>query len=116
MSNSKDITLDQLEARFRLAQSGTFDWQMFGELAMTWARGAQAKIDDAARVEDELRTMFAVSYSNSALYTDDGELQDNSMQPNIDFKRDSPAEILSKQAERAVQRLRSQAAAALAKR
>lgn len=114
--STKDITLDQLDARFRLAQSGTLDWQMFGELAMAWARGAQAKIEDNARVEGELRTMFAVSYAGAGLYCDDGELQDNTMQPFIDFRRDSPAQILQKQAERASRRLRAQAAVALASR
>lgn len=111
-----DITLDQLEARFRLAQSGTLDWQMFGELAMAWARGAQAKIEDNSRVEGELRTMFAVAYSGGNLYVDDGQLMDNSMLPFIDFKQDSPAEILKKQAERACRRLRAQAAVALTTR
>ncbi len=42
---------------------------------------------------DELRSMLAHCYAGSALYDEDGELQDNRAEPFIDFKRDSTAAI-----------------------
>lgn len=36
-----------------------------------------------------LRRLLACCYAGAALYTDDGELQDSSAFPVIDFKRDS---------------------------
>ena len=51
-----------------------------------------------------LRRLLAVRVSGASLYTDDGELQDNSQHPCIDYYFDSPAEIhrkLQKRAERA---------------
>lgn len=43
--------------------------------------------------EMRLRRLLAVAYSGSKLYTDDGELQDGSTLPVIDFKRDTVDEI-----------------------
>ena len=51
-----------------------------------------------------LRFMLAVRVAGSALYGDDGELQDNSTYPQIDFKRDSVEEIESKLIERGTRR------------
>ncbi len=47
-------------------------------------------IECGAKTKDEetLRTLLAVNYAGQALYTDDGELQDNSCRPFIDFLRD----------------------------
>lgn len=42
------------------------------------------------------RIMFANYYAGSALYYDDGEMQDNRTPPFIDFKRDSLYEIKQK--------------------
>ena len=48
----------------------------------------------------ELRLLLAIRVGRGMLYTDDGELQDNSVAPFIDFKRDSAAEIGRKLQER----------------
>ena len=48
----------------------------------------------------KLRVLVAGLYSGSNLYSDDGELQDNSKHPHIDFKRDSVGEIKRKMRER----------------
>ena len=60
--------------------------------------------DRAERAEAEnraLRRLLAVRVSGASLYTDDGELQDNSQHPCIDYYFDSPAEIHRKLQERA---------------
>lgn len=49
----------------------------------------------------QLRWMLCVSYSKQP-YLDDGEMQDNSVLPHIDFKRDSIDEIKSKMAKRMI--------------
>lgn len=48
-----------------------------------------------------LRRLLAIRVGGTALYTDDGELQDSSVMPAIDFKRDSAIEIERKLIERA---------------
>lgn len=50
--------------------------------------------------ERQWREGWAYSYSGWKLYGDDGELQDNSVQPFIDWRKDSPGEIRSKIAQR----------------
>lgn len=45
--------------------------------------------EEIARENRVLRRMLAVCYGGTSLYTDDGELQDNSQYPLIDFKRNS---------------------------
>jgi len=52
----------------------------------------------------ELRIMLAIAHAGLDLYTDDGEFQDNRVQPFIDFRRDSVAEIERKLRERAYAR------------
>lgn len=49
----------------------------------------------------ELRVAYATAYAGAKLYTDDGELQDSSAHPFIDFKRDPWGEIKVKLASRA---------------
>jgi hypothetical protein len=44
----------------------------------------------------QLRIWLAFAIGGMRLYADDGELQDSSKQPFIDFKRDSIAEIEAK--------------------
>ncbi len=54
------------------------------------------------RLENQqLRWMLCVSYSRHP-YLDDGEMQDNSTLPHIDFRRDPISEIKRKMAERIV--------------
>lgn len=54
------------------------------------------------RGERALRQLLALWYSGPGLlYTDDGELQDNSKHPCIDFLRDSPETLAEKMRERA---------------
>lgn len=51
--------------------------------------------------EEDWRIGWALAYCGWALYTDDGELQDNRELPQIDFARDSAADIRRKIRERA---------------
>lgn len=53
-----------------------------------------------AAVDESWREGWALAYSGPALYRDDGELQDNQMQPFIDWRRDSAATIRTKITER----------------
>ena len=71
-----------------------------------WAdRLAALSAASDARDAEDWREGWAISYSGpSKLYGDDGELQDNSESPFIDWRRDSAKEILSKIQERAVRR------------
>lgn len=55
--------------------------------------------------EQELRELLARSVAGAALYADDGELQDSSELPAIDFKRDAPGEIARKLTDRGLTRL-----------
>ena len=48
----------------------------------------EAKVKELERENRHLRRMFAHCYAGTALYHDDGELQDISRTPFIDFKRD----------------------------
>lgn len=52
-----------------------------------------------------LRQMLALRVGGPHLYTDDGELQDNSEHPAIDFKRDSAELIRQKLIQRAERKL-----------
>lgn len=49
--------------------------------------------DEPSTDEQTLRRLLALAYSGSNLYRDDGELQDGSERPVIDYKRDSVAEL-----------------------
>jgi hypothetical protein len=62
---------------------------------------------DSCREIMHLRTLLASAYAGATLYADDGELQDNSRHPLIDFKRDTPEEISLKMRERGVAQLAS---------
>jgi hypothetical protein len=48
----------------------------------------------------QLRQLLAVRVAGAMLYADDGELQDNTQNPCIDFRRDKPSEIQRKLQER----------------
>lgn len=54
---------------------------------------------------DALRKLLAVYVAGPMLYADDGELQDSSAMPRIDFTRDTPDEIGRKLRERALNRM-----------
>lgn len=87
-------------------------WQPSGHRYCRYCREPQAVRAAPAPVgEDELtlRTMLAICYAGSALYRDDGELQDSRSHPFIDFKRDSVREISRKMGERALAALRQPA-------
>ena len=61
-------------------------------------------LEDYLEENDLLRSMLARSYSGPGkLYCDDGELQDNSERPFIDFKRDGAEDIQRKMEERSEQ-------------
>lgn len=56
---------------------------------------------DSMTAENQLlRRLLAIRVAGMSLYCDDGELQDNSVQPFIDFKRDSAQVIQEKIIER----------------
>ena len=57
-------------------------------------------LENLKRENRQLRRMLAVRIGGSGLYRDDGELQDASQHPFIDFKRDSADEIQAKLIER----------------
>lgn len=61
--------------------------------------------ENASEVQ-ELRKMLAVAFAGAALYGDDGELQDNTQQPFIDWKRDSLKDIKAKLQTRAEENMR----------
>lgn len=54
---------------------------------------------------ERLRSLLANIYAGHLLYSDDGELQDNSVLPCIDFKRDSAELIMSKMKDRTMKAL-----------
>lgn len=58
------------------------------------------QLSDAKRENRELRIMVAYAHAGMGLYTDDGELQDTTRHPFIDWKRDPIDEIQRKIAER----------------
>ncbi len=57
--------------------------------------------------ELKLRMLLATCYAGTALYGDDGELQDARELPFIDFKRMTPDQIESAMQERGLNRLRA---------
>jgi len=63
--------------------------------------------DNALILKDNyhLRAMLAFRCAGPTLYGDDGELQDCSTLPHIDFKNDSPSEISAKLIQRANSKL-----------
>jgi len=64
----------------------------------------ESQNDVLIRLQDEnkaLRVLLAVSFCGVGLYGDDGELQDNTEFPFIDFRRDSAKNIRKKMFERA---------------
>jgi hypothetical protein len=64
---------------------------------------ARTVIAGMPRVEYMLRRLLALRLFGSTGYFDDGELQDNSKRPSIDFLRDHPKDIELKLAERRLQ-------------
>jgi len=59
-----------------------------------------AASDEQPRAEQVLRQLLAYRVAGAKLYDDDGELQDNSVHPFIDFKRDAVDAIETKLYER----------------
>lgn len=85
-------------------QSGHTDWQDAQErVEAAWNRRAHDDLITYAASElERFRELLAACYSGAKLYRDDGELQDTSARPHIDFRRDSASEIQRKmQARRA---------------
>jgi hypothetical protein len=60
---------------------------------------------DMEQENAELRQLLAVRVAGARLYADDGELQDASELPAIDFKRDTPGEISRKLTDRGLKKL-----------
>ncbi len=60
---------------------------------------------EANRLKEEntkLRALLALAYSGPSIYADDGELQDTSKHPFIDYKRDSVELIAFKFQQRSI--------------
>ena len=88
----------------------TWGWHQFarelldvcaGHVRATPAGAAAVPASDPTANERELRKMLCVAYVGVAAYMDDGEAQDNTVMPYIDFLRDAPATIRSKMRSRA---------------
>lgn len=76
---------------------------MATQAADSWkesAKALEAQRDKLGEDSKELRRMVAFAHTNGRLYFDDGELQDTTAHPFIDWKRDSIEEIKEKLAER----------------
>lgn len=105
--------LDALDKSIIFANSqGIGGWQptaMACHEAKAAIKQALAQQDQPSKTERQIRRMFCATYaSNSSPYMDDGEAQDNSMHPCIDFLRDSPEQIQSKMVERAIAKHKEQ--------
>lgn len=64
---------------------------MAPDLFVASVRSSQdvSESDEKPRAEQVLRRLLAYQFAGSLLYADNGELQDNTAHPNIDFRRDS---------------------------
>lgn len=104
---------------FRKAYAGIFP-SPNDEEASQYMRQWAELIEDAVEMEggrhlmrvllDDtllLRKLLALRYAGTNLYADDGELQDNSELPSIDFLRDAPHAIHRKMIERTERKLRA---------
>lgn len=58
-------------------------------MSTTTPAGADKATDELPHAEQVLRRLLAYRVAGARLYADDGELQDNTAQPCIDFRRDS---------------------------
>lgn len=84
---------------------------LYAELGIKWGDNPflaisrlKAKPASQEQAENrELRRMLCVAHAGGAAYTDDGEAQDSSAHPAIDYLRDSLDEIKSKRMQRASQ-------------
>lgn len=65
-----------------------------------WQADATQTLREQAVEIQQLRQLLAVRVAGALLYADDGELQDNTQHPCIDFRRDAPNEIQRKLQER----------------
>ena len=82
----------------------------FQPLQAAWEAWQAAVAAESARRDAEetiWRRLVALAYAGSVAYWDDGEMQDSTEQPWIDFKRDSATEIDGKIMERGVARFRA---------
>lgn len=79
-------------------------WTRWEDLAPAycsmWETIAEQFMQPKARYEKILRKLLAVRVAGAFGYYDDGELQDSTTAPFIDFLRDSPEEIERKLIER----------------
>jgi hypothetical protein len=65
-----------------------------------WQADATQTLREQAVEIQQLRQLLAVRVAGALLYADDGELQDNTQMPCIDFRLDAPNEIQRKLQER----------------
>ena len=56
-----------------------------------WQADATQTLREQAVEIQQLRQLLAVRVAGALLYADDGELQDNTQHPCIDFRRDAPS-------------------------
>jgi hypothetical protein len=75
-------------------------WRSAQAIARAALAAQAAPSEPVAQNEYSLRLMLCMAYAGSAAYMDDGELQDNSRTPFIDFLRDPPNVIQRKIIER----------------
>ncbi len=78
------------------------------ESALDWLRKIGDRMEELHRENAELRIALAMNYSKpSHLYRDDGECQDSSTHPFIDWKRDPWELIKDKMHQRTIAHMRA---------
>lgn len=112
---TKEILQQALDALTRLSFLGNGDFpgnsegNRIAQKAVADIKQALSQQEQPSKTERQIRRMFCVTYaSDSSPYMDDGEAQDNSRHPCIDFLRDSPEQIQSKMVERAIAKHKAQ--------
>lgn len=94
------VEVDSLEGSDYTDDSG-----LIRDYTVQWLEANPGKIPESLTQENlRLRRMLALAFSGANLYTDDGELQDNTVIPSIDFKRDSAKLIAAKITQRNMNR------------
>lgn len=92
LEGEKERLIKQVEEASKVAGQNMTGRQLAEEANTKLQEQVKSYKDD----DFELRCMVAIAFSGSKLYTDDGELQDNSEPPFIDYKRDTVEEIHTK--------------------
>lgn len=105
------VNVNNLEAAFPQTDTA----QLESEAAET-IESLRAEVARLKEEQEKLRYLLAIIYCpGPGLYHDDGELQDATTRPHIDFRRDHPNEIEQKMLERGKRKIADQQLAAATK-